>query len=410
MTHAIVPPYLLARIAAAREPTWARAAQAARATLETPREYRPVRSRLRLSIEEPGHARGGERARTRPRRSPTPSSASACPACASGAKTIRRRATSRSTRLSTGSGATFDFFWDAYQRSSIDGAGGPLLATVHYGRDYDNAFWNGERMVFGDGDGEVFVGFTGSLTVIAHELAHGVTEYEGGLVYQGQSGALNESISDVFGSLTEQHHREQTVEEASWLIGEGIFTDAVQGVALRSLAAPGTAYDDDVLGRDPQPAHMDDYVRTSDDNGGVHINSGIPNHAFYLAARALGGHAWERAGLIWYRTLTSGTLSSTADFTAFAAPPSPPRRRSTVKDRRRSTRSGRAGPASVCSMDEATQPEGDGSQGEAAGAGARSADEVIVVAVTVTRTGGFAGLRRTWHARPTRRRRRSGSR
>jgi Zn-dependent metalloprotease len=217
-----------------------------------------------------------------------------------------------------GLGATFDFYWDAYGRSSIDGAGGELLATVHYGRDYDNAFWNGERMVFGDGDGEIFAGFTESLTVVAHELAHGVTEYEGGLVYQGQSGALNESLSDVFGALTEQHHLGQSAEAATWLIGEGIFTPAVQGVALRSLAAPGTAYDDDVLGRDPQPAHMDDYVQTPDDNGGVHINSGIPNHAFYLTATALGGRAWERAGLVWYRTLTSGTLSPTSDFAAFA--------------------------------------------------------------------------------------------
>ena len=139
-----------------------------------------------------------------------------------------------------------------------------------------------------------------------------------GLVYRGQSGALNESIADVFGSLAEQHHLGQTVDEASWLIGEGIFTDAVEGRALRSLAAPGTAYDDDVLGRDPQPAHMDGYVVTRDDNGGVHINSGIPNHAFYLTAMALGGHAWERAGRIWYRALTSGTLPSTADFTTFA--------------------------------------------------------------------------------------------
>ena len=179
---------------------------------------------------------------------------------------------------------------------------------MHYGVDYDNAFWNGERMVFGDGDGEIFTGFTGSLSVIAHELSHGVIEDEGGLVYRGQSGALNESIADVFGALVEQHHLGQTVDEASWLIGEGIFTDAVEGRALRSLAAPGTAYDDDVLGRDPQPAHMDGYVVTRDDNGGVHINSGIPNHAFYRTAMALGGHAWERAGRIWYRTITSGTL------------------------------------------------------------------------------------------------------
>ena len=85
------------------------------------------------------------------------------------------------------------------------------------------------------------------------------------------------------------------------------------------MKAPGTAYDDDVLGRDPQPAHMRDYVATSEDNGGVHINSGIPNKAFELVATALGGHAWERAGRIWYLTVTGGTLSRTADFAAFAA-------------------------------------------------------------------------------------------
>jgi Zn-dependent metalloprotease len=318
MTHAIVPPYLLARIAAVREPTWAHAAQAARATLDTPREHRALRSRIRMSVEEPGTLvfEG----------SPAPDRT------ISDARRLERLPGTRVRgeddpptgdpavdEAFDGLGATFDFYWDAYRRNGIDGAGGPLLATVHYGRDYDNAFWNGERMVFGDGDGEVFVGFTGSLTVIAHELTHGVTEYEGGLVYQGQSGALNESLSDVFGALTEQHHLGQSAQEGSWLIGEGIFSDAVQGVALRSLAAPGTAYDDDVLGRDPQPAHMDDYVQTEDDNGGVHINSGIPNHAFYLTALALGGHAWERAGLIWYRTLTSGTVSPTADFPAFAA-------------------------------------------------------------------------------------------
>ncbi len=146
-----------------------------------------------------------------------------------------------------------------------------------------------------------------------------MTEAAGGLEYQGQSGALNESLSDVFGVLAEQHALGQTADEATWLVGAGIFTDAVQGTALRSMSAPGTAYDDDVLGKDPQPGHMRDYIETSDDNGGVHINSGIPNRAFFLAATRLGGFAWERAGLIWYRTLTSGTLSPTADFAAFAA-------------------------------------------------------------------------------------------
>ncbi|WP_435526243.1 M4 family metallopeptidase [Microbacterium elymi] len=217
-----------------------------------------------------------------------------------------------------GLGVTFDFYWNAYQRDSIDGRGLPLDATVHYGTDYDNAFWNGQRMVFGDGDGDVFTGFTGSITVIAHELTHGVTESSGGLDYQGQSGALNESISDVFGVLTEQYQKQQTADQATWLVGAGIFSAEVQGVALRSLKAPGTAYDDDVLGKDPQPATMAGYVTTSDDNGGVHINSGIPNHAFYLAAIAIGGYAWERAGLIWYRTVTGGQLPADADFARFA--------------------------------------------------------------------------------------------
>ncbi|MCL3818230.1 M4 family metallopeptidase [Aeromicrobium wangtongii] len=218
----------------------------------------------------------------------------------------------------SGLGATYELFARAFDRASVDGAGLPLLATVHYGRDYDNAFWDGDQMVFGDGDGQVFGRFTASLSVIGHELAHGVTQYTANLTYQGQSGALNESLSDVFGALVEQHARDQDAAEASWLIGEGLFTDQVQGTALRSMKAPGTAYDDDVLGKDPQPATMDDYVQTSDDNGGVHLNSGIPNRAFYLVATALGGRAWERAGRIWYDTLTAG-LEPQTDFAGFAA-------------------------------------------------------------------------------------------
>jgi Zn-dependent metalloprotease len=217
-----------------------------------------------------------------------------------------------------GLGATFDFFAGAYDRNSIDDEGMHLDATVHYGRRYDNAFWNGQQMVFGDGDGDLFNRFTVSLDVIAHELTHGVTGDEAGLVYLGQAGALNESISDVFGSLVKQYARGQTATEADWLIGEGLFTANVSGIALRSLKAPGTAYDDPVLGRDPQPAAMSGYVKTSTDNGGVHTNSGIPNHAFYLAAIALGGHAWEKAGRIWYETLRDKRLKRTATFTQFA--------------------------------------------------------------------------------------------
>ncbi|MGW7353781.1 M4 family metallopeptidase [Streptomyces sp. NPDC054784] len=222
-------------------------------------------------------------------------------------------------RAYDGLGATFELFHTAFARDSIDGAGLALDATVHYGEKYGNAFWDGERMVFGDGDGEVFKDFTLALDVIGHELTHGVTQYTANLEYFGQSGALNESVSDVFGSLIKQHALGQSAADADWLIGAELFTSEVEGVALRSLKAPGTAYDDDVLGKDPQPATMDDYVDTSSDNGGVHINSGIPNHAFYTLATALGGNAWERAGLIWYDALTSGKLKTDADFAAFAA-------------------------------------------------------------------------------------------
>ncbi|MFI8106718.1 M4 family metallopeptidase [Streptomyces sp. NPDC086023] len=221
-------------------------------------------------------------------------------------------------RAYAGLGATFELFLTAFGRNSIDGEGLPLLATVHYDENYGNAFWNGEQMVFGDGDGEIFLDFTLPVDVIGHELAHGVTQYTANLDYFGQSGALNESMSDVFGSLIKQYALGQTADQADWLIGAGLFAPDVQGVALRSMKAPGTAYDDDVLGRDPQPATMDDYVRTGRDNGGVHINSGIPNHAFYLVATALGGNAWERAGKIWYETLAGGELDSNAQFKDFA--------------------------------------------------------------------------------------------
>ncbi|WP_340379682.1 M4 family metallopeptidase [Streptomyces sp. SS7] len=221
-------------------------------------------------------------------------------------------------RAYSGLGATFDLYLKAYARHSIDGDGLPLDASVHYDEGYNNAFWNGEQMVFGDGDGEIFVDFTNSVDVIGHELTHGVTQYTANLTYYGQPGALNESMSDVFGSLIKQYTLGQTASEADWLIGAGILAPAVTGSALRSMKAPGTAYDDDVLGKDPQPATMDDYVRTGRDNGGVHINSGIPNHAFYLVATALGGHAWEKAGQIWYDVLTGGKLGQRALFTDFA--------------------------------------------------------------------------------------------
>jgi Zn-dependent metalloprotease len=208
-----------------------------------------------------------------------------------------------------GSGATYDLYYDIYARNSIDGNGLRLDSTVHYQKGYDNAFWNGQQMVYGDGDEDLPVGqrlfnrFTIAIDVIGHELTHGVTQYEAKLVYSNQPGALNESMSDVFGSLVKQRQLGQTADQADWLIGQGLLTANVNGVALRSMKAPGTAYNDPVLGKDPQPGHMRDYVNTVSDNGGVHINSGIPNHAFYITALEIGGNAWEKAGRIWYIAL-----------------------------------------------------------------------------------------------------------
>ena len=218
-----------------------------------------------------------------------------------------------------GAGATYDLFKAEYGRNSIDDQGMYLKSTVHYRVGYDNAFWNGQQMVYGDGDenlpveDRLFNRFTIAIDIIGHELAHGVTQFSAGLVYQNQPGALNESMSDVFGSLVKQRVLGHSAFEADWIIGEGLFTPRVNGVGIRSMKEPGSAFDDPVLGKDPQPGHMDDYVNTSSDNGGVHINSGIPNRAFYISAVELGGFAWEKAGRIWYVTLRD-KLNSGSNF------------------------------------------------------------------------------------------------
>ncbi len=215
-----------------------------------------------------------------------------------------------------GLGHTFDLYLQKYQRNSIDNHGLPLIATVHYGKNFYNARWNGRQLLFGDGDGAIFNRFTISLDMIGHELTHGVTRSEVNLLYSGQSGALSESIADVFGSLVKQYALKQTANEADWLIGAGLLTFKDQ--VLRSMKAPGTAYDNKVFGKDRQPAEMQSYVHTEKDNGGVHINSGIPNHAFYLLATALGGNAWAQAGQIWYDTICDPRLSRATSFAAFA--------------------------------------------------------------------------------------------
>lgn len=216
-----------------------------------------------------------------------------------------------------GSGATYDFYAKVFLRHSVDDRGMRLNSTVHYGTRFDNAMWNGRQMVYGDGDGKLFNRFTAALDVIGHELTHGVTQYTAGLEYQDQSGALNEHLSDAFGIMVKQYRNGTTAGRSDWLIGAGLLGKGVRGVAVRSMKAPGTAYDDPVLGKDPQPSHMRDYVDGADDNGGVHINSGIPNRAFCLAATALGGYAWTVAGRVWYRVLTA-KLFPKAQFQDFA--------------------------------------------------------------------------------------------
>lgn len=219
-----------------------------------------------------------------------------------------------------GLGATRDFYREVFGRDSIDGRGMRLQGYVHRGRRYNNAFWDGQEMVFGDGDGQIFTDFTGSLDVIAHELGHGVTEHTANLEYRNQSGALNESLSDVAGSMVKQWNLRQTAEQADWLIGSEIFTPQVDADALRSMKAPGTAYDNKLFGKDPQPDHMDRYAELPDtedgDNGGVHVNSGIPNKAFYLTATGIGGFSWEAPGHIWYESLKAST--TTTGFAEFA--------------------------------------------------------------------------------------------
>lgn len=215
-------------------------------------------------------------------------------------------------------GQVHTVFVEIFGRNSIDDTGSAVAATVHYGQNYDNAFWNGEQLVFGDGDGTVFERFTKPPDVLFHEFVHGVTQYTAALSYEGQSGALNESISDCFAAICKQQLLGQSAERADWLIGEGLFAPGIQATALRSMKEPGTAYDDPRLGADPQVGSMADYVDTTDDNGGVHINSGIPNRAFYLAATGIGGNSWDAPGRIWYATLTGGRVTANTDFAGFA--------------------------------------------------------------------------------------------
>ncbi len=312
--HTIIPPYLLRHLAETADPG---VAQRAERTLRTDQSFRADRG----TVPEPAPSYRptaiAEAAAVR-REISTSNNTERLPGTVARAEGDAATGDLATDEAYDGFGATWTLFHDVYGRDSIDGTGMELRGTVHYGQGYDNAFWNSERMVFGDGDDEIFGRFTASVEVIGHELSHGVTERTAALVYQGQSGALNEHVSDVFGVLVKQHQLGQTADAADWLVGADLLLPGVAGVAIRSMIAPGTAYDDPRLGKDPQPDHMDRFVTTTDDNGGVHINSGIPNRAFALAANAIGGQAWVSAGQVWYDVLTGGQLGARADFATFA--------------------------------------------------------------------------------------------
>ncbi|OAT86315.1 bacillolysin [Bacillus sp. MKU004] len=195
-------------------------------------------------------------------------------------------------------GETYDYYKDVHNRNSYDGNGAALKSTVHYSRSYNNAFWNGQQMVYGDGDGSTFVPLSGGLDVVAHELTHAVTDTTADLIYQNESGAINESMSDVFGTLLEYH----TGNNPDWEIGEDIYTPGVSGDALRSMSDP-TKYND--------PDHYSVRYTGTGDNGGVHINSGIGNKAAYLLSQGgthygvkVTGIGTDKVGDIYYRALT----------------------------------------------------------------------------------------------------------
>ncbi|KAI2618545.1 Metalloprotease [Hypomontagnella submonticulosa] len=216
-------------------------------------------------------------------------------------------------------GLVLAFYKDIFNWNSIDNKNMHVISSVHFAKNYENAFWDPEaaQMVYGDGH-NFLTNFTGCIDVIGHELTHAVTEYTSPLDYTGQSGALNEHVSDVFGIMIKQRVEDETADKADWLIGENCLMPGVKGVALRSMKAPGTAYDDPRFGKDPQPAHFKNYVKTVEDNGGVHLFSGIPNKAFYNASVAFGGYSWEKAGKIWWETMRSGQVPPRCTFIQFA--------------------------------------------------------------------------------------------
>ena len=205
------------------------------------------------------------------------------------------------------------FLQTIYGRNSIDGNGMTLLSSVHFDKGFNNAFWNGAQMTYGDGDGKIFIDFTLSNDVMAHELTHGLTQFTTQLNYTNEAGGLNESCSDVFGSMFRQWRKNQAVSQADWLIGKEIMGPAAVArgfTCLRDMADPAAKH---CLA--PQPKHFKDYKNGMD----PHESSGIPNLAFYKAAMAIGGKSWEKAGKVWYGAMSQYAPSPNMKMSAFAS-------------------------------------------------------------------------------------------
>lgn len=196
---------------------------------------------------------------------------------------------------------SYEYFRGVHSRNSINGSGGNIVAFINVadsdGTDMDNAFWNGAAMFYGNGSQAFTSPLQKSLDTGGHEMTHGVVGSSAGLIYQGQSGALNESFADVFGVM---------IDPDDWQLGEDIVNDNIfTSGALRDLSDPNQGGSG--LGSPGwQPAHMNEYqdlpFTAEGDNGGVHVNSGIPNHAFYLFATAVGNNDARR---VYYRALTN---------------------------------------------------------------------------------------------------------
>ncbi|HGN1705661.1 TPA: M4 family metallopeptidase [Providencia rettgeri] len=217
-------------------------------------------------------------------------------------------------------GTILSFFKEKLNINQMFGCAADINAIIHYGVNYTNAFWNSQAIFFGDGDGKTFGPFYNDIDIIAHELSHGYISSKANFKYIYQSGALNESVADVLGIMVKQFVRQETVDESNWLIGENLFIDRYRAPALRSMANPGSAYRLSDTNRDPQVGHMSEFRNLPYyvDNGGVHINSGIPNKAFYLLATELGGYSWDIAGKIWVAAVSDPTINESSNFIDFA--------------------------------------------------------------------------------------------